>query len=168
MSGAESCSQIQHCRAFESCNRLQQLGFAHHQAVANREACERFGIAYRTANQAVYVCKAFESSTRVEHLSWKHHQVVANRDDAGELLPKVEAVIRDDPEALAMFRDAMKHQGQRSDLSDNVREVESTDSCGNSRAYSIARVQKECDPETVAAVMSGKMTPHAALIKDEP
>ena len=71
----------------------------------------------------------------------------------------VEAVIRDDPEALAAFREAMKHQGQRTDLSpndfpDNVREV--TEGHGNSRAYSISRVQRECDAETVAAVMAGE------------
>ncbi len=60
-----------------------------------------------------------------------------------------EAVIRDDPEALVMFREAMKHQGERTDFVDNVNEVERP--AGNSRAYSIARVQRECDAETVAA-----------------
>lgn len=60
------------------------------------------------------------------------------------------------PEALAAFREAMKHQGQRTDLSDNVREVDAVDSCGNSRAYSIDRVKRECEPEVVAAVMAGE------------
>ncbi len=64
----------------------------------------------------------------------------------------VEAVIRDDPEALAAFREAMKHQGKADDFSYNVRE----ESSGNSRAYSISRVQRECDAETVAAVMAGE------------
>jgi hypothetical protein len=86
----------------------------------------------------------------------------------GEDPSKVEAVIRDDPEALAAFREEMKHQGERTDLApdnfpDNVREV--TDGHGNSRAYSIARVQRECDGETVAAVMAGEMSPNAALVK---
>ena len=81
---------------------------------------------------------------------------------------KVEAVIRDDPEALAKFREEMKHQGERTDLAtdnfpDNVREV--TDGHGNSRAYSIARVQRECDPETVAAVMAGEVSPNAAPMR---
>ena len=53
-------------------------------------------------------------------------------------------MIRDDPEALAAFREAMKHQGKADDFSYNVRE----ESSGNSRAYSIARVQRECDAET--------------------
>lgn len=83
----------------------------------------------------------------------------------GEDPSKVEAVIRDDPEALAAFRDAMKHQGQRTDISDNITEVESSSATGTSRAYSISRVQRECDAETVAAVMAGGMSANAALVK---
>jgi hypothetical protein len=81
----------------------------------------------------------------------------------GEDPAKVEAVIRDDPEALVMFREAMKHQGERTDFVDNVNEVERP--AGNSRAYSIDRVQRECDPETVAAVMAGEMSANAALVR---
>lgn len=83
----------------------------------------------------------------------------------GEEPSKVEAVIRDDPEALAAFREAMKHQGERTDISDNITEVVSPSATGTSRAYSISRVQRECDPETVAAVMAGKMSANAALVK---
>ncbi len=50
------------------------------------EACERFGIAYDTALQAVRVCKAIESCTRVQDLSFTHHQVIAGREDAPALL----------------------------------------------------------------------------------
>lgn len=82
----------------------------------------------------------------------------------GEDPSKVEAVIRDDPEALAAFREAMKHQGERTDLGNNVPEVDRQPR-GNSRAFSIARVQRECDAETVAAVMAGEMSPNAALVK---
>jgi hypothetical protein len=77
-----------------------------------------------------------------------------SRDKAGEA---VEAVIRDDAECLAMFREAMKEQGKRTDLSDNVREVKPADSCGNSRAYSIARVQKSCDPELRRQALRGDL-----------
>lgn len=62
------------------------------------------------------------------------------------------AGLRDDPEALAAFREAMKHQGERPNLVDNVNEVAFGRPDGNSRAYSISRVQRECDPDTVAAV----------------
>jgi hypothetical protein len=79
----------------------------------------------------------------------------------GEDPSKVEAVIRDDPEALAAFRDAMKHQGKADAFSYNVRE----ESSGNSRAYSISRVQRKCDQETVAAVMAGEMSANAALVR---
>jgi hypothetical protein len=83
----------------------------------------------------------------------------------GEDPSKVEAVIRDDPEALAKFREEMKHQGERTDIRDNITEVESPSATGTSRAYSIARVQRECDPETVAAVMAGEVSPNAALVR---
>lgn len=82
----------------------------------------------------------------------------------GEDPDKVEALIRDDPEALLAFRDAMKNQGERSDIPNNVREVREA-TCGNSRAYSLARVQRECDADTVAAVMAGKVSPNAALVR---
>jgi len=83
----------------------------------------------------------------------------------GEDPSKVEAVIRDDPEALSAFREAIKHQGERPNLRNNVTEVDVDVITGNSRAYSIARVQRECDSETVAAVMSGDLSPNAALVK---
>ena len=79
----------------------------------------------------------------------------------GEDIKTVEAVIRNDPECLAMFREAMKHQGKAEDFPYNIREV----SCGTSRAYSIARVQSQCDAKTVAAVMAGKMSANGALVK---
>lgn len=84
----------------------------------------------------------------------------------GEDPSKVEAVIRDDPEALAAFREAMLGKPGRpkdGESPDNVRGI--TDEHGNSRAYSISRVQRECDPDTVAAVMAGEMSPNAALVK---
>lgn len=85
----------------------------------------------------------------------------------GEDPSKVEAVIRDDPEALAAFREAMLgHPGRpkESESDDNVIGI-GRSSVGNSRAYSISRVQRECDQETVAAVMAGEMSPNAALVK---
>ena len=79
----------------------------------------------------------------------------------GEDIKTVEAVIRNDPECLAMFREAMKHQGKAEDFHNNVMEVKQ----GNSRAYSITRVQSQCDAKTVAAVMAGKMSANGALVK---
>jgi len=83
----------------------------------------------------------------------------------GEDIKTVEAVIRNDPECLAMFREAMHDQGNRSDLCNNVTQVGGGKGTGNSRAYSIARVQSQCDAKTVAAVMAGKMSANGALVK---
>jgi N6-adenosine-specific RNA methylase IME4 len=56
------------------------------------QACERFGIAYSTAAQAVRVAAAFpESCNRLQDLDWSHHYVVANHDQAAELLAWAEA-----------------------------------------------------------------------------
>ncbi len=61
---------------------------------------------------------------------------------------------KDDPEALAMFREAMKcqHGGDRKSeqiKSNNVTLDPVVDATtGNSRAYSIYRVKRECDEET--------------------
>ena len=54
------------------------------------------------------------------------------------------------PEVLAMFREAMKQQGNRSDFHDNVMEVKASQ--GNARAYSVNHVQQECKPEVVQSI----------------
>lgn len=77
-------------------------------------------------------------------------------------------MIKDDPEALAMFREAMKCVNQHdapNQTGDNVTKHEGQRETGNSRAYSIDRVQRECDEETVKQVMAGKLSPNAALVK---
>ena len=78
---------------------------------------------------------------------------------------KVEAVIKADPEALALFREAMKSKPgpKPSSSGDNVTRTKTEK--GNSRAYSITRVQKECDEETVKDVMAGKVSPNAETKK---
>lgn len=84
----------------------------------------------------------------------------------GEEVRIVEAVIKDDPECLAMFREAMLgHAGRPTNESgNNVTEIDARVT-GNSRAYSIDRVKRECEPEVVAKVMSREMSPNAALVK---
>ena len=83
----------------------------------------------------------------------------------GEDPAQIEAVIRDDPEALVMYREAMKGRPGRpaAESDDNVIGLERSP-VGNSRAYSLSRVQRECDGPTVAAVMAGEMSPNAALV----
>lgn len=73
---------------------------------------------------------------------------------------------------MAMFREAMlanrggdhtteegKLQAKRNIITD------CSPMSGTSRAYSISRVQRECDPEVVKEVMAGKLSPDAALVK---
>lgn len=74
-------------------------------------------------------------------------------------LAQIEAVIRDDAEVLALWREAMKAQGnnqhtKRSNL-DNVRDAQV--SAGNSRAYTVSRLQREA-PELFAKVAAGEMS----------
>jgi hypothetical protein len=91
--------------------------------------------------------------------------------DNPELLDKIEAgelsvnqaAIKDDAECLAMFRQAMKEQGRRTDLPNNVREVEAV--CGNRRkddsrdrismstndrsnTYTLRRLARDCPEST--------------------
>lgn len=84
----------------------------------------------------------------------------------GEDPDKVEAVIRTDPEALLAFREAMLGKPGRpaEESGNNVTKLD-TGVTGNSRAYSLSRVQRECDPDTVAAVMAGDLSPNAALVR---
>lgn len=63
----------------------------------------------------------------------------------GEDVRTVEAVIKDDPECLAMFREAMvQHGGDRKSeaIKSNNVTIDSEQSTGNSRAYSIDRVKR--------------------------
>jgi len=85
----------------------------------------------------------------------------------GEDPKKIEAVIKDNAEVLAMYRAEMveKRGGYRpkvDSIADNVSN-ETKVQAGNSRAYSIDVVQRKCDPETVAEVMAGTISPNAAL-----
>ena len=53
-----------------------------------------------------------------------------------------------------MFREAMKGEpGRHKETDNNVIPLDTPQ--GNSKAYSISRVQKECDEETVKQVMAG-------------
>lgn len=85
----------------------------------------------------------------------------------GEDPAKIEAVIRDDAEVLAMWEKEMrlkpgpkpKHQDAES-----VDNVNRTASKGNSRAYTVTRLQREA-PELFAKVAAGEMSANAAAIE---
>jgi len=91
----------------------------------------------------------------------------------GEDPERITAILtKTDPEVELMFRDAMKGQGNhlpksREHNCNNVTVMDDDEKIktGNSRAYSIDRVKRECEPEVVAKVMAGQMSPNAALVK---
>ena len=86
----------------------------------------------------------------------------------GENPERIEALIRDDVEVLAMWRDAMvERPGKRSkvnlDNADNVSNKEKVQA-GNSRSYTVSRLQREA-PELFAQVVAGTLSANAAAIQ---
>jgi len=80
----------------------------------------------------------------------------------GEDPAKIEAVIRDDAEVLAMWREAMKCVNQHDLPCNNITRQEAK--TGTSRAYTVSRLQRE-SPELFAKVAAGEMSANAAAIK---
>jgi hypothetical protein len=86
----------------------------------------------------------------------------------GENPDRIEALIRDDAEVLAMWREAMKgkHGGDR--RSEEATKVDNVNleraSKGNSRSYAVSRLQREA-PELFAQVAAGTISANAAAIK---
>ena len=88
----------------------------------------------------------------------------------GEDPKKVEAVIKDHPEVLTMYREAMKCQGNHTPKSqehkcDNITLMGTTGrGTGTAKAYTLSRLEREA-PELFRDVCDGKTTANAAAIK---
>lgn len=82
-------------------------------------------------------------------------------DGWGEDPAKVEALIRDDAEALATWREAMTPPNHRPISNDNII---SYGGQGTSRAYTLSRLRRE-QPKLFADVDAGKLSANAAAIK---
>jgi len=81
----------------------------------------------------------------------------------GENPERIEGLIKHDPEVLVLWREAMKQKsGHRTDLVNNVNEVKP--SKGNSRSYTVTRLQREA-PELFAQVVAGTLSANAAAIQ---
>jgi hypothetical protein len=80
----------------------------------------------------------------------------------GEDPAKIEAVIRDNAEVLAMWREAMKGQEGGNTTCNIVTGAKAT--TGNSRAYTVSRLQRE-SPELFEKVKAGELSAHAAAIQ---
>jgi hypothetical protein len=85
----------------------------------------------------------------------------------GEDPKKIEALIKDDPEVLPMFEKAMQIKpGPKPESSessfDNVKRINA--STGNTRAYTLTRLQKD-NPEIYEEVKAGKLSANAGAVK---
>lgn len=77
---------------------------------------------------------------------------------------KIEAIIKDNPEVLALWREEMKQEpGSRNDLLNNIKEVKPATG-GTSKAYTVSRLKRE-SPELFAQVVAGELSANAAAIK---
>lgn len=85
----------------------------------------------------------------------------------GEDPKKIEALIKDDPEALAEFRHEMLGQEGGNKKSGITVDIINSDvrSDGTSRSYSLARVKKDCPTEVWDAVVAGELSAHRALVE---
>lgn len=85
----------------------------------------------------------------------------------GENPERIESLIRDDVEVLAMWRDAMKEKtgpklkGEEG-LCNNITETKVT--TGTSRSYTVSRLQREA-PQLFAQVVAGTLSANAAAIQ---
>jgi hypothetical protein len=76
---------------------------------------------------------------------------------------KVEALLKDEPSVLQLWREATKlGQGKRTDLVDNINEVKP--SKGTSRAYTLDRLKRE-RRDLFDRVCAGELTANAAAIE---
>lgn len=74
---------------------------------------------------------------------------------------KVEALIKDDPETLTLWRESVTRANHRPKVSsDNI----ITSSLGTSRAYTLSRLKKQT-PELFQQVVDGELSANAAAIK---
>ena len=81
----------------------------------------------------------------------------------GEDPERIEGLIRNDPEVLVMWREAMKQEsGARNDLVDNINEVKL--SKGTSRSYTVSRLQREA-PALFKQVVAKTLSANAAAIQ---
>ncbi len=81
----------------------------------------------------------------------------------GEDPKRVEAIIRDDPEALTLFREVMKgNHGGNTSIVSNINNDKR--SAGTTRSYTLSRLQRQA-PELFKRVCDGEMSANAAAIE---
>jgi hypothetical protein len=82
----------------------------------------------------------------------------------GENPERIEGLIKHDPEVLVLWREAMKGQAGRPSKESNYNVKELSAVGGNSRSYTVSRLQREA-PELFAQVVAGTLSANAAAIQ---
>lgn len=102
------------------------------------------------------------SGELVEHARLESFLVAEPPRGLGTTARQVRRILGDDPVALDLLDSALAgHQGQRTDLVDNINEVRPD---GTSREQALRRLRKDA-PELHSDVLAGRLTAHGAMVK---
>ena len=82
----------------------------------------------------------------------------------GENPERIEGLIKHDAEVLVLWREAMKGQAGRPSKESNYNVKELSAVGGNSRSYTVSRLQREA-PELFAQVVAGTLSANGAAIQ---
>lgn len=84
-------------------------------------------------------------------------------DGLGTDVDMLRRMCEESPEALRLLREVVKSQGERTDLNDNIIEVNESET-GTSKDYTLDRLARE-DAELYEQVVQGEMSANAAAIE---
>lgn len=139
------------CQAAERALRHGSIDLAEFPKLLRRIIDERLWLARQVAGEGNVELKSLRELVTEKPLrGW------------GQDPAKIEAVIRDDAEVLALWREEMKEQGKRNDIVSNINEVER--SAGTTRSYTLSRLKRE-EPQLFERVKNGELTANAAAIE---
>ena len=82
----------------------------------------------------------------------------------GSDIRQLKHLCRDDKAALDAINQVTLHQGERTDLHNNVMKVGEAPRQGNSNTYALRKLRKD-RPDLHQQVLDGEMSPHAAMIE---
>ncbi len=103
------------------------------------------------------------SGRRYEFRAWKEFVEKSGPDGLGSKIEQLAGICRGNQAALAALeRAAPSHQGSRTDLDNNVNEVDRPE--GNSAAQALRRLRTQ-RTDLHARVVAGELSPHAAMIE---
>lgn len=145
-------------------------------------AGDKVAILIRTINHGARALETFPAILRqiLDDGSWRHFVIkgkevrhdsfadflMANPLDGigAESVEQVENLVRDDQTLHQAVVNELKHQGKRTDLCSNRTEVEVKSRTGETRSYTLDRLQREA-PELYAEVLHGNLKANAAAVQ---